>query len=520
LRVEIESAAGAVSIGNLKTIVSSSALPPEIGGDHVLVARKNGAVAAAMPFKFPAVILAEGFGADGTPFSKAAPIGDLTRTTVLVPGGDYDELSVLDADGNVAARARPPQPAPGERQGALSAPGLFPDAPGLDVLTPADTALIPPYAMPYINGVVDYATLPQAGKDNLQAGFKRTAPGPRGAIRSLLLAHAAPGGPAGAFFGLTWGSFVVINADVITDFKIPATVVHETAHSYNYLLDNPTAASPLGHWPPDVVAKAADVVAANALASGFSDLWSSVQNDGIKNGIAGPYQGDRWPMVTDVDANTWAFIGNYGSQNVAEDIATYAQIVQDPTTYGPSAFCSRLQAATAPFPLSLAIPFIKIKLMENTGFVSSGSAAGCTGGGVPIEGPNGVVLGDHDVSFTGDRQGGYSTDPESGLDFLVVLATGPNDYRISIRIYAPGRKPPLGLRRLDNLGIAQLDSRSDGVLLASSSSNFAWTSAGGLALVNEVSASRISIAVFNLGLRNAFNIVTDLYPFSTFVYAP
>ena len=300
----------------------------------------------------------------------------------------------------------------------------------------------------------------------------------------------------------------------------PATVVHETAHSYNYLLDNPRPGSPLGNWPPDVTAKAADVVAHNALASGFTDLWSSVQKDGVTNGVAGSYQGANWPMVTDGQANQWAFIGNYGSQNVAEDIATYAQIVQDPTTYGPSVFCSRLQAATSAFPLSLAIPFIKIKLMENTGFVSKESSLACTGSAVPIEGPNGVVLGDRDVSFTADLKGGYSTDAESGLDFLVVLASGANDYRISIRIYAPGRKPPLGLRRLDNLGIARLASQSDGVLLASSSSNFAWSSAGGLALVNEVTASRISIAVFNLGLRNAFNVVTDRYPFSTFVYAP
>jgi hypothetical protein len=541
LRVDLHQSSGTVAFTRVSVIESASVLHGPAGGDLALVAWKGGQVQRAAPFKFPTTAIVEGgFGPGQGHVSSTLDLASGSSTTLIIPVGDFDRLSVLDAGGNeIAADADLPKVDLGTATSsgglATRAAGLapttsgtaeWPPAPGLIFLDAADKALIPAEILAQTSTVVSFDDLPADQQTAIVSGLAMLTATTAHAIHYLGVAHlnTPAGWPAGLkCAGLTWGDTIVLNVD--TPSGLTVTMVHEAAHVRTFELDNAAGGAALSaKWPDAVRAAVSQTVRANALGSGLSDAWTRLQAGGVASHIAGNFTGDPgWQAITDAQAQTLGFESAYGSQNAMEDIAVYTEHLQDPADDGQASFCAALQAQAGRSALAmpLVMPYVKTRLLDALSLIDHDKAENCTGTKLPVEGPRGVYLNGKDMPalvLSDGMKGGWTTD--SGNDFLTILASGPNGYTISVQVPAPGKKAPLGLHRLDDVGLFDFHDDAAAVFLANTNQDRSRTSADGLALVSEVSSAKIAITIFNLELRNEIGVVTDTFPISTFTYTP
>jgi hypothetical protein len=497
--------------------------PAALGGEYALVALTNNQPQAFAFVHFPSTFLMEGPDANGDWSSQSVSLTG-SATTVFVPYAAYDSLEVIDASGNVVASQGgvPALPSP-EYEYYPSLTGFSP-IPGLTVLTPASAQLFisefPLMQLTEDTYSYDITTDP-AGQALVTAALANVAPGPLASLHYILIADKKKP-DAGLDIG---GSAIKVNRAYFTADYLPAILVHESAHVYADLLDDADPTSKR-HWSSNIEALAQKVLA-DPLITGFTAYWTQMHNDGLKNGLALPYTG-QIASATDLKGG---FVAPYGAENAHEDIATYTEFLQlpdDPHLLeqqppgsdvmspppGPPWFCSELSNARGTFPVADTIPYVKLQLLVNAGFITPAKLAQCIGNNVPVIGATGAFVENVDGSNAVavpkvPHQGGLA----AGVDATGnawLAAEGASNAAASASLVPDAKNNPLGWSRLAR--------RGHNIQVTGPQFSFFGNVNDALVFVQEASSSQLSFAVFNMELPDVTVSppATRVFPYATF----
>jgi hypothetical protein len=318
----------------------------------------------------------------------------------------------------------------------------------------------------------------------------------------------------------TAGGVIMIGKDAV--LKNPTTLPHESAHAFANLVDNPTNAGEDTKWAPAVRAKGAALHARFATAGGLTEAWGALHQNGVELGLAGAYAGKGWSSLTYPTATAGGFAYNYGSISADEDLATYVETLQTHRiaqhTDGELYACEPIRNSDTNFPVKLAIPYAKIKLLESVGLLSKEKVTACIGT-PPVESdgaPKGMSFydasGARALQLDVPNAGWLAAD---GTDFVAVVGAS-SDWDMLVRVLAPNKVPPLGVHRLDRIGLFDIDAPTNAILLANKAdTNRNRASGGGLVLLTRFDEHRVQGVFFFVSLKNAVWI-TDRFAFGTF----
>jgi hypothetical protein len=524
LRLSLEQTATGVQVRDAEPVTVALPRSPAAAGGYAVIGWQGTTAVVVQPFTFATRLVKEGFGDDGGP--EVGTRSDVAgAATMLVPiGGDrpVDRITVVDpagatvVDQPIAAMHLAPAPPPSSSH--------------LLLIEPSQRALIPAG----FGGEADYtvqsiAALPAAKRQEIFEAIAILPPRVQASVTTIIVAKLpndgveeprCTGGRKTKTLAQTIGGFIMINATVIDDARLPQIIAHEAGHSYTFALSPDDADALPANLPAEVNELAADTMRENLLGDGFLERWDGLHKTAVTKQMAGPYSDGSCPGITVDEAHQRGFVSKYGATDAYEDIAEWTQQLATPQE--PPLFCDKLRAVgNAPLPKELVIPYVKLLLLDGAGFVMPGRAAACYGD-LAVHGPKGIHLNGDDgkpaLSLTSELKGGWIH--EDNADFLIVLGAGPSTYKISLRVLAPGKKPPIGLHDLASIGWDNLNAANNAVYLSNDNLDRVRTSAGGLVLVSEVSANRIEMSVFMLQLQNEYGDITDTFPMSTFVYEP
>jgi hypothetical protein len=523
--------------------VTPLSLPPPpaaLGGEYGLVALKDNQPQAFAWVSFPSSVLEEGPDQNGEWASQSVSLTG-SATTVFVPYDSYDALEVIDASGKVVATQSGVPVFPSADLRYFTSSDGFSPRPGLIILGPAAAkAYMQQFpAISTFNITYDINADPN-GQQAVMAALAYVAPEVLKAVHYIIIGDIGP-----FFAGETAGSAVVIDTYVwtrigMTPPYLTTTLVHESAHVYAYLLDG-LPQSLIGSTP-QIRALAAQA-AADPFKAGFTAFWEQMHNDGVQNQMAVAYTHYANPVgVTPKQAG---LVTPYGGRDPGEDIATYTEFLQvpddsrssyqpnpqvqrvigqtfEPTAPGPAWFCSEFVSASPAFPATSGnfpvedtIPFVKLQLLVNAGFITPAKLTGCIGNNLPLIRETGVFVehGDGSEAMAIPKvpgQGGLA----AGVDATgnAWISTHGNDTSSASVSLAPDAKNnPLGWFRFAKRG-------ASGMIVGPQAS-FLGGVTDGLVFVQEASSSLLSFAIFNLEMRSissSGSLMNAAFPYASF----
>ncbi|MBI2067711.1 MAG: hypothetical protein HYT77_06845 [Deltaproteobacteria bacterium] len=568
-----------VSTVELSRVDSSFQLTPQPVGNFAVVVWSGEKRKAAYPFYFPDEIHSEGVDQAGNPVSQTIKFtGNRTTHVWIKVDEPIDKLTVMSPRGQVVLETTtlgdgaPLSSVMATKSSLLTIiPQVFAqEGEATNVFVEhvrilgqdASWNLLPQVLQEKIERVYDPP--PSEWVQEIAQQMREAAPPTLSAVTLIGFADYKPNERACAS---TVGSVILINVWQMDNQGCQGYMVHELAHAYEHLLtfysvarDPGQAAlremmgneSPIAQWPPEIRDLAQRTVERLGirLYQDFLGLWTMMQMQGKQFGVAGDYVGDGWPQLGNEAAARGGFARNYGGSAPAEDLATYVEQIQAPR-YSPRGLplvCQWMQNATDEIDNRTLIPYVKIVLLKNAGFLTEEKAAACYGN-FAIRGERGIHFYKDDlrspkISFTRNLKAGYETN--QGVQYFDVLGDGPNTYQLLVQVISQDgserRKIPLGLHRLDNIGPLSINLRgNNGVYLAHSNNMKARTSFSGLVLFSDYSTDpvRVEGAIFFLTLRGAMggppipihpllalnmlndkSAITDSFPLVTFRYEP
>jgi hypothetical protein len=495
LVVDVHRTGSTVTIDYVRAYDSSASLPPRAAGDYVLVASSGGKAVAAVSFAFPTTMVSEGQDDNGQLVGVQTDVSDDTVTSVRLPNGAYDSLTVLDASGaTVAAQTAGLPPAAANATGALTdgADGIsrttgaliagplkgrarYSAAQGLIFLEPEDQPHLPPKIQAQIQptgGLKSFDSLSDAEQAEIMAGLTDTPAAPLESVSYIAFVHYSKTG--GAIDGITGKAsgnqvdgFVLMNADYDLSTRFTETmVVHEAAHAYTQALGEVGTAAATTNWPPDVQTLTQAVVSQFPFPQGFKVFWYKMQNDWVSSRLGGAYYlNGGWSSITDMAANAQGFVRNYGAYTPDEDISTYVEQLAPGSQVTPY-FCPILQglASAGSFPVVASPPFVKALLLASVGYISPTDYTRCVGPSLPLQGSLGFrfmngtggdvfdftdhldgMTGNDGATMTGDDQANGAVTASISSRFGFTRLTGGPLASVSL--------PGLGLNATDGLAL-------------------------------------------------------------------
>ncbi len=488
----------------------------------MLVSYAGGAIAQAVPVHLPTVVRLEGPSThrDG----RSEPAEGLPATFFLDYAAKVDRIDLLGEQGEVVAEVSPKALDALRQQGGVP---VRPMAVGATSASISDLRTAFPHIrfldsdmgdeLPAIfklprSKVEELVSLDSKAAGALLPALKRIPEAAIGAVRSVGVAKFAA---SSGVIGISFGGSMLVSDEILTETnQLVETVVHEATHNLQFLVDGHFATGLWNPevWPSDVKEAAEKTISKHRLEAGLTRAWSDLHETGVDLDLVAPYQGEEWKEFSDDLASYGGFASPYGASEPSEDMAEYVGRLNVPENGGEAAICRRIRAAPDPFPANRAVPYAKVRFLEALELVNHERVEACAG--MPaISGPPGIHLGE-DVHFADNQNAGWLN--QDGGRFLAVLGEAL-PYRFMLRVLVPDGAEALGLHRLDNIGLGNVNDANNAVYLAHDDDNLrARTSAGGLVLVTEAGPERVEGAIFLLSLRSAAGFVTDSFALSTF----
>ncbi len=569
---------GTVTTVELSKVDSSFKLISQPVGNYAAVVWNGEKKIAAYPFYFPSTIHSEGVDEQGNPVSETIPLtGDRTTHLWIKVEGPFDKLTVINPNGETILEATglgDGTPFSSLRSGSgrwqiLRNAYADEQAPAGSVATHvrilglnASWNQVPPELMARVERVTDPP--PDEWVQSVTEQMLEAAPA---ALSALMFIGLAQYYESDRSCASTVGSIILINARKLGLPGCQGTLIHELAHAYEHLLtfysesvdpgqaflrETAGVESPAAQWPSDIRGLAQRTIERLGIRSyqDFLGLWVMIQQQGKRFGVASDYVGDGWTGLNDEAAARGGFARSYGASLPREDLATYVEQIQGvrySTTQGATV-CRWMREASNRIDTRVLIPYVKVLLLQNAGFLTAEKARECHGNFV-VRGEKGIHLHKGDLnrptmSFERNVKAGYQV--EKGVNYFSVLGSGEKSYQILVQVLAQDgsgkRISPLGLHRLDNIGPFSIGLKgNNGVYLAHDNVMRTRASFSGLVLISDYSLDpvRVEGAIFFLTLRGATggppvpihpllamkmlddrSAITDSFPLVTFRYEP
>lgn len=297
-----------------------------------------------------------------------------------------------------------------------------------------------------------------------------------------------------------------------TDRELTSTIVHESMHNYDNLLNASEDTLDADGWPDEAHDQVRHVFGSGYIKHGFTTVWGDLHDTGVDVGVAGDYLGsDGWAALTPSAAIALGVATRYGARNLSEDIADMAAGVQHRAGGKGDALCAAFaaEAGSDEFPVKLSILFVKLQILKAIEAIDESAFDSCVGD-VEIEKKSGIHF--EDLAFDMDLKAG--TYEDDGKDKFAILGQTPQ-YRVLIEVEMRDQEPPLGLHRLDDFSWFP----TNGVWLDENDSSAGdRISGGGIVLITDVPTEDTDFtrgAVFFLSFSNAFGLTQ-----SQFAYVP
>lgn len=533
-----------VSSVELSDFGSTVKLTPHASGDYLIISSFEGQDLRAYPFKFNRQFLVEGVDSEGKRVSVKNDIqGDVLSTVWIPLDQQIDKLTVMSPNGSVILEvtgvssgvslkeaskpvAQSSPPALVIRNKVLETVQGFPH---IQFFGPNDGGIVP-----FLGGIIGSVTAliepTQGMKDEVITALQNMSPTILSGVTHIGFSPLQGLISGGRVDGTTYGSVVLLNPMSLGTEAFAGFVFHEVAHSYHNLLDDRLAVEISG---TDRWSTAARQLATQTRTSlgltyfhDFSDLWENVHDSARSVQLAGSYKGSGWHALEVGGWEDQGFASAYGGSEVIEDIAEYVREVHTHATSSiPHIFCSELSNATQDFPIRLALRYAKIKMLEMAGFISSAKAQQCYGNAA-IRGPNGIqFIGEDGLiagNLTEDIRAGYQT--EEGYDYFSFMAKDSVQNQMLIQVLTPNRISPMGVHRLDDIGIYQVEREGyNGIYYLIEGDTWrARSSDSGIVILTEhaTSPTKVEGAIFFLAMQNFAQMNTDVFPLVTFGYKP
>jgi len=522
VRLDLAIEGGAIRVAAVArvTLAGNAAPVPSLGGDHVAAAYAGDRVLSATLVRFPSSVHQNG-ERDGGRVESDVPITKSSVTVFVAAGAD--RVEVLDKQNVVVASVPREQLAPQRARVDLkltprNAPAPLPSALAqpqwahIRFLDASDTLPAAFVEAGWKSAIELDATL----ADALAKRLGDVPPAALAAITTIgIISTPTPGNNAG-----TAGGTILLGKKAVLENI--TTLPHESAHAFANLVDDPTNGDAEAKWSPEVRAKGAELHERFAAAGGLTQAWSGLQQSGAELGLAGDYAGAGWSSMTHDAANAAGFAYNYGAVGAPDDLATYVETLQTHRIHqdldGELYACAAIRSSGTEFPVKLAIPYAKIKLLESVGLLGKDKVTACIG--TPVvesdAAPKGMALydgaGAPALKLDVPKAGWLNAE---GADFMAVVGTNAT-FDVLVRVLAPKKAPPLGVHRLDRIGLFNLDAPTNAIFLAHKTNvDRNRASGGGLVLVTRFDDRRIQGVFFFVSLKNAA-FVTDRFPFGTF----
>ncbi len=549
---------GQVSTVSLEKIDSSSGLIPHLGGDYLAIVYSGGKKVAAFPVQFPSKWREVRMDEQGRrTFSEGTIEGERRTVAWIRLDQPVDKLSLMNPEGQEVLETTalsngemlssipivvPPKevkPAPAQPikkkkktwgcdllAESSEEPPIYRH---VRLITPGDLEML----NPGIQGIVAEILIPaEPWKDMLREALAAASPSTLSGVTHIgfvrFAGEDAQVSSASRRIAFQQGSLLFLSS-IIAENDFHGTVIHEVAHTYEELLEGAVAIHTTGErasqrWDQQTRSLATRTLnrfGSFAALYGFDNLWKTIQQEGIRHHLTVDYLEMGFEQYrdnpSDPGGNSWAathgFADPYGAYDFHEDIGTYVERVQASGFAREAKVCGDLRTIRDVFRLqSILLPYVKILLLKNAGFITEGKARACYGDLV-LRGDRGIHffaegLNNPTLSFTSNVKAGYQRDGD--YHYFNVLGDGPDTRQILIQVLLDRgrlrRSTPIGLYRLNSINMATVNIKGlNGVYLAHRDNMKARGSASGLVLISEYTNDpmRVEGAVFFLALQNA-----------------
>lgn len=522
MRLDLASEGGAIRVAAVSrvTVAGNAAPVPSLGGDHVAVAYAGEKLLSVTLVRFPTSVHQNG-EQDGRRVENEVPITKSSVTVFVTAGAD--RVEVLDKENVVVASVPREQLAPQRARVDLTVSPKDGNAPLPPALAQPQWAHIKfldaSDALPATFAEAGWKSGIELDAPLAEALAKRLNDVPPAALAAIttigIISTPTPGNNAA-----TAGGTILLGKKAVLENV--TTLPHESAHAFANLVDDPANGDAEAKWSPEIRAKGAELHERFAAAGGLTQAWSALQKSGVELGLAGDYAATGWSSMTHDAANAAGFAYNYGATSAQEDLATYVETIQTHRIHqdvdGELYACAPIRSSGTDFPVKLAIPYAKIKLLESVGLLGKDKVTACIGTPtVESDGaPKGMAFYDGSgapaLKLDVPKAGWLNAE---GADFMAVVGTNAT-FDVLVRVLAPKKAPPLGVHRLDRIGLFNLDAPTNAIFLGHKTDiDRNRASGGGLVLVTRFDEHRIQGVFFFVSLKNAL-FVTDRFAFGTF----
>ena len=264
--------------------------------------------------------------------------------------------------------------------------------------------------------------------------------------------------------GDTKGNHITINArgdirgGLNTAAQLRSTLVHESTHAFNNLIDSGTSVTP-ENLPTDILEKVNDIRAnlgdiPNALTLTWVQLHGTAKL--VYMGY-GDYEGSQARCVYSDDSSAVAagFASWYGATSYKEDFATYVQVFYDSAqSLGSDPVCQQFSGLTDEVPREKLLPFAKLNFLRALGLVLESDYESCVQNADPAS-EEGFHIPDErydqglKASVLEYEPGVSDLGGVPGSRFVVLGATSSAQAMLQIRGRRPPLNSPIGFHRLD-----------------------------------------------------------------------
>ena len=514
-RVDLRVSETGATFEGIERVTLSARPTPHAAGQYMVAAYSGSEVLEAHLVSAPTFAFQEGVDDDGNPFSAIVDIADSVESVFVAADDSIDRITLVGATGELETLNQSALPQAKASQSLLK-DGLEAQFPHLKVVT--DATAFPAAISAKIESLSEPS---ESDAERITNAFRLVPEASRRAVTFVAVADL-PNGGAGTVDGkpvttlaFAWGSWMVLNAATLGEDSLTSTVVHEAAHNFTFLSDFAAGGGECGLanenqvcFSPAQVGAAQRVLNRSILQSGLASFWAQLHATGVSVGVTQPHDRDAWVGLGN-NAYSLGFASPYGSSSVWEDIAEYSAELTTKGATNP--LCAIFEGAGDTIPNEAALPWAKLALLDRLGLMHQDAYSSCVGSVDRLLSRRGVHM--DSIAFTGDLKAGYAD--LNGGHFLSVLASGPDSYRLLLRISDPQEQGE-GVYRLDDIHFFNIDGINNAVLLAHDEPLKARTSGHGLVVVTEASSERVSGAIFFLTLENAAGLVTDAFKVTTF----
>ena len=516
-----------------------------VNGDLMAVAwASDGTVVDATPVRLGTTFRSSGFDERGNFFESEEEVAPASASATIFLADDptLDRIEILRASGTAAVtlaageiEAETLRAGPTGSVAAVTLGDIQANFPWIELATPGYPSQLPAGLANRVEGLMPPSD--EQLRDLEQCLVKMSEAGQL-SVKTIAFGilnnkgrKTFPDGSCGLVTAVSEGSAMLINADITAPevercatggggkaLRLVNACVHEGAHSFAMLM---AAAGRYGslQWPPEARKMAEEKVRTYDLAAGLEGLFEKLQDAAVAEAdetMAVNYVEKGGPEhTTDKSAVEGGFASAYGAGNWREDLAEFASEIQAPNLPpGQEPAICQFFANAGPLSERTAIQYTKALLLRNIGLVDPGPFERCMHG-LGIDAQPGISAPDSDFQFTSNLNFGYYDEGEERM--FGIAGDGPSTYQALLRVRVENGQVPLGLHRLDRIDqFFEIEGANNAFLLANQDSLKARTSAGGLALISEITPHTTSGMIFFLQLAFTGTIPTDTFSIVTF----